>query len=492
MLFRSYLDGKPLQPAEVNKIADLESREVLLAKFAGAMKGNLSKAAYAFAALPSQMARLAAALQEKKPADAAGAVDTDGGDLTAASAPTWWALAGALLVIGALPAAAGVLLRATRGRSGGVGFFAAARVRETGTRVLPLLVVMVTVAQLTFAIALASTEQEGQAAGALLGVGGDARVRVAPGRSAADLADRLRAAPGVRAAVAAHVEDGVRATSRERADTVRLVVVGARTYERLLAASPLPDAPRLSRLRRGDDDRVPALLLGGPPGLRDNLTLRGDDELAVRLRVVGTAPRVQGSLDPVVVVDATRYARAGGVAEPDTVWAVGPGAAAAARHQGRSGTVATYAEALDVRRATPLAVGLVRLAVAASVLLVFFAMLGIMMTAASEAVPRGESLGRLRALGLQDRQLWGVLTGELSVPVAVGAIAGLVLGLTAALAMFGRMSLERITAQVGPPAVSIPPWVLVGVAVLLVTVLVRAHLEWTRLRRVVLGQLLRR
>jgi large subunit ribosomal protein L10 len=59
------LDGKLLAVADVSKIADLESREVLLAKFAGAMKGNLAKAAYAFAALPSQMARLAAALQEK-------------------------------------------------------------------------------------------------------------------------------------------------------------------------------------------------------------------------------------------------------------------------------------------------------------------------------------------------------------------------------------------------------------------------------------------
>lgn len=79
-----YLDGKPLQPAEVNKIADLESREVLLAKFAGAMKGNLSKAAYAFAALPSQMARLAAALQEQK---AAGAPAVDDA-ATAESTPT--------------------------------------------------------------------------------------------------------------------------------------------------------------------------------------------------------------------------------------------------------------------------------------------------------------------------------------------------------------------------------------------------------------------
>ncbi|MGH3798808.1 MAG: 50S ribosomal protein L10, partial [Pseudonocardiaceae bacterium] len=39
-----YLDGRPLTVAEVAQIADLESREVLLAKLAGAMKGNLSKA----------------------------------------------------------------------------------------------------------------------------------------------------------------------------------------------------------------------------------------------------------------------------------------------------------------------------------------------------------------------------------------------------------------------------------------------------------------
>jgi large subunit ribosomal protein L10 len=61
-----YMDGRPLTVAEVEKIADLDSREVLLAKLAGAMKGNLSKAAGLFAAPASQVARLAAALQEKK------------------------------------------------------------------------------------------------------------------------------------------------------------------------------------------------------------------------------------------------------------------------------------------------------------------------------------------------------------------------------------------------------------------------------------------
>ena len=61
-----YMDGRALTVNEVEKIADLESREVLLAKLAGAMKGNLAKAAGLFAAPASQMARLAAALQDKK------------------------------------------------------------------------------------------------------------------------------------------------------------------------------------------------------------------------------------------------------------------------------------------------------------------------------------------------------------------------------------------------------------------------------------------
>jgi large subunit ribosomal protein L10 len=59
-------EGRAITAAEVNKIADLESREVLLAKLAGAMKGNLTKAAGLFQAPLSQVARLAAALQEKR------------------------------------------------------------------------------------------------------------------------------------------------------------------------------------------------------------------------------------------------------------------------------------------------------------------------------------------------------------------------------------------------------------------------------------------
>ncbi|HEY3978602.1 MAG TPA: 50S ribosomal protein L10 [Streptosporangiaceae bacterium] len=69
------LDGKPLTPAEIAKLADLESREVLLAKLAGAMKASMAGAAATFAALPQQMARLAAALEAKRAAEAPAAPD---------------------------------------------------------------------------------------------------------------------------------------------------------------------------------------------------------------------------------------------------------------------------------------------------------------------------------------------------------------------------------------------------------------------------------
>ncbi len=79
------LDGKQLEPKDIAQLASLESREVLLAKLAGAMKGNLSKAAGLFAAPASQLARLAAALQEKKPADAPAAAEAPVAEAPAAT-----------------------------------------------------------------------------------------------------------------------------------------------------------------------------------------------------------------------------------------------------------------------------------------------------------------------------------------------------------------------------------------------------------------------
>jgi large subunit ribosomal protein L10 len=63
------LDGKTLDAKEVAKLADLESREVLMGKLAGAMLASLSQAVYLLNAPLAQAARLAGALQAKAEQD---------------------------------------------------------------------------------------------------------------------------------------------------------------------------------------------------------------------------------------------------------------------------------------------------------------------------------------------------------------------------------------------------------------------------------------
>ena len=63
------LDGKALTPAELTKLADLESREVLLAKMAGALQASLQNAVSLFAAPLAQTARVLDALRQKAEQD---------------------------------------------------------------------------------------------------------------------------------------------------------------------------------------------------------------------------------------------------------------------------------------------------------------------------------------------------------------------------------------------------------------------------------------
>jgi large subunit ribosomal protein L10 len=62
------LDGKALSPGEIIRLADLEPRDVLLAKLAGAMKASLAGAAATFNALPVQLAQLVEALRAQRAA----------------------------------------------------------------------------------------------------------------------------------------------------------------------------------------------------------------------------------------------------------------------------------------------------------------------------------------------------------------------------------------------------------------------------------------
>jgi len=418
--------------------------------------------------------------------------DLGSGDPTAASAPVWWTVAGTLVVLRVFPGLAGFVLGRARGSRTVVGFVVGARLAQVGARLLPLLVVTVTVAQLTLGISLAATEQHGQTAGALLAVGGDARVTAVADPSVTQTARDVAAAPGVDEAVAGRVADDVQASSRESAATVTLVVVDAAAYERLLAASPLPDAPQLAKLQAGGaGDPVPALLLGGDPRLRIDPVLRWDD-VPIALSVVGVAPQVEAATGPVVVVDAAAFAATGAAADPDTVWAVGPGSAAAVRHvAGPAGEVELLDDVLAARRDAPLASGLVHLAVAVSALLLLLAVLGVVLGAALEAPARAESLGRLRSLGLGRAELWRLLAGELLTPVVVGSVAGLLLGLGCALTSLGSLELEKVTGEAGSPDLVVPWWAGLTLVVPLAAALLTTQVEARRLRRTGLARLLR-
>ncbi len=63
------MDGKVLDASDIQKIADLESREVLLSKLAGAMKAKQSHAVALFSAPLAKAARALGALQAKLEAD---------------------------------------------------------------------------------------------------------------------------------------------------------------------------------------------------------------------------------------------------------------------------------------------------------------------------------------------------------------------------------------------------------------------------------------
>ena len=77
------LDGKALTPDEITRLADLEPREVLLARLAGAMTASMSRAVAVFNALPTQVAQLLEALRVQR-AEQGG---VEGGQEAAPEAP---------------------------------------------------------------------------------------------------------------------------------------------------------------------------------------------------------------------------------------------------------------------------------------------------------------------------------------------------------------------------------------------------------------------
>lgn len=72
-----YMDGHALSSTDARALADLESREVMLSKIAGLMKGEMSRAANMFQSAQSRFVSLMEALKEKLPGEAEAAPTAD-------------------------------------------------------------------------------------------------------------------------------------------------------------------------------------------------------------------------------------------------------------------------------------------------------------------------------------------------------------------------------------------------------------------------------
>jgi hypothetical protein len=66
-----FMDGQVLSADDANRLADLESREVMLSKIAGLLKGEMSRAASTFVSVPSAFLSLLEAFKERLPDEAA-------------------------------------------------------------------------------------------------------------------------------------------------------------------------------------------------------------------------------------------------------------------------------------------------------------------------------------------------------------------------------------------------------------------------------------
>ncbi len=194
-------------------------------------------------------------------------------------------------------------------------------------------------------------------------------------------------------------------------------------------------------------------------------------------------------------MDAGALATAGVEAPPDTLWAVGPGAAAAVRAvagpASRGASVVTYADELDRRREAALPAAMLELTLAAGALVLVLAVLGVALAAGVDAPGRRRAIGRLRAQGLPRRDLARVLVGEVAAPVAVAALVGLGVGVAVSRLLLGSLALERLTGVATPPAIAVPWWSVLPVVVLVGWAVGLALLDGRRVRRTPLAQLLR-
>lgn len=415
-----------------------------------------------------------------------------GGDLLLAAGPTLGALGGAVVLARVLPFVVRALrARAVRSRRV-VPLLAAARAHAAAGLTLPLLALTLATTLVTFGAVVGATVDRGQVEGSWTAVGADAvaSTEADPGLTA--VAARLAREPGVTVAVAGVVED-VPLRSEGGGASVRLMVMAASDLHRLLQAGPL-DPGATARLAGPTSDVPPVLVGSGLTGaLSQNMSVlwRGTWQ---QVEAVGAAPVVGDDAADLVVVDADALGAAAGVAvEPNTVWAVGPGARAAlaGAPELAQAEVVDRSARLAEQRSAPLTEGVGRLVGASTAVLALLAVLIVVLSASASAPQRAATSAVLQTVGLGRTQTRRIAVGELMPSVVAAGVGGLVLGTGLAVLASAPLGLRLLTGQSDDPQPVLPWWTVLPVGLLVVVVLAVVAIESAAHRRDRLGQVLR-
>ncbi|WP_426593772.1 FtsX-like permease family protein [Cellulomonas sp. McL0617] len=445
-------------------------------------------------------------------------------DVLLASAPVLVAAAGALLLWRAVPLLLDGALRVARRSRRAGPLLSVARARSTGA-LLPFVALVVVTTLVALCGALLGTARAGQRDGSWDSVGADALVRTTmPDASLQDVAGRLAATDGVDAVAVGRVQPRSDLFGVRGVEAVRVLAVDPAAYGRLLARTPFGAAPGLAVLAdasvaaqtRTAPGPLPALVAGPLVGTRPSVQW-GD--VTIDLEPVGRVPalptqRPDGTPAGLTVVvdraalaavvealDAARAQQTGSLpvsadqvaATPDTVWAVGPQASAAARTAAApvGADVLTRARWLTDRRSDPLADGLLALVLLVAAVCAGLGVLIVVLDAAASAPGRARALATARVLGLRRRGAARVAAGELLPSALVASVGGVLLGVLLVGTIVAPLALRLVTGQATDPGVVLPWWAVLPVALLGLTVLVVVLVESSARRRERLGQVLR-
>jgi putative ABC transport system permease protein len=393
-------------------------------------------------------------------------------DWYAAVTPVLVALAAAVVALRVMPWPVSRLAGlAERGR-GLVVFVGLTRAARTGAgAAVPLAALVVGAALVTLMATLMASVSEQREVAALRAVGADARVDAAR-VDAADVA-ALAARPGVEAAVPAHVDAGATVSTAGRVTSVVVVAVDPERYAELLEGTPLalaaPTAP--------GEGRLPVLLSGGPAVGDFDLGLRGLRTPARRVATVPALERaVSGQGRVVALVPLDQLTAALPTTQPNTVFLrASPDAQrelerTADRDRSELGGLVT-----GVTTVTGFAAGVADRALPSLVAATFLvgvllagvlAFLAVLLLLAATRVDRSQLAIRLRTMGLPHGRERRLAWAEVLPLLAVGVVAGCLVGVVVPGALAPALDLAPFTGAV--TRLPIPAHPLTGLLVAVV------------------------